>query len=162
MSQNVLDPDFLGTQVRWGKDGPQIVTHRLSVSVEEGPDRGATCDVEGSRLVIGTTTECDLVLRDPHVSRRHCEIVATDDGYKLRDLGSTNGTMIGAAFVTEAVLLPQAELRVGDTVIHFMPKRRWVTIMDSRASHFGGLFGTSPAMRICSTPAATCRSNCCR
>jgi len=64
--------------------------------------------------VIGRSREVDLVIAHPLVSRRHCEITATDSGQlQVRDLGSLNGTFVGQDRVEEAVLNPGALLTVG-------------------------------------------------
>ena len=47
---------------------------------------------------------------DPGISRHHAEIVLEDEGWKLRDAGSTNGTHVNGHRVTEQLL------RVGDTI----------------------------------------------
>lgn len=46
----------------------------------------------GSSVIIGRATECDLVLQDPLVSRRHIEIQYLEEGFFISDLGSTHGT----------------------------------------------------------------------
>ena len=52
----------------------------------------------GAITVLGRGDEADIVVDDPGVSRRHAEIRVTTDGphlvATLRDLGSTNGTMV--------------------------------------------------------------------
>ena len=125
----------------------ELATHQLRVAVEAGPDRGAECDVSGTRLTVGTSTECDLRLTDPTVSRQHCEIRVEPRGYVLRDLDSRNGTLVGAALVREAVLLPGATFQVGSDVITFQPRRRWETIAPSEETRFGDLVGGTLAMR---------------
>ena len=47
--------------------------------------------ITGDSFVIGRSRECDLVLDDPNVSRRHAELRREDDGWAVHDLGSTNG-----------------------------------------------------------------------
>ncbi len=44
--------------------------------------------------VLGRSRECDIVLDDVGVSRRHAEIRSTPDGWTLADLGSTNGVRL--------------------------------------------------------------------
>src|SRR5262245_20420436 len=44
------------------------------------------------RLTIGRVEGVDLVLDDKGCSRRHCELVLEGGAWKLRDLGSSNGT----------------------------------------------------------------------
>jgi transcriptional regulator with PAS, ATPase and Fis domain len=70
-------------------------------------------------IVIGGIKECDVVLRDRHVSRRHAEIRRTTDGVVLRDLGSRNGTFVNRISVKEAVLPSGAQLRIGMTALAF-------------------------------------------
>jgi Protein of unknown function (DUF3662)/FHA domain len=43
---------------------------------------------------IGRSRECDIVLADSNVSRRHAELRPTGDGWTITDLGSTNGGKI--------------------------------------------------------------------
>jgi transcriptional regulator with GAF, ATPase, and Fis domain len=51
------------------------------------------------------------------VSRRHVEIRRDGDDYVARDLGSRNGTLVNGHPVSEAVLEPLDELRIGDAVL---------------------------------------------
>jgi pSer/pThr/pTyr-binding forkhead associated (FHA) protein len=49
----------------------------------------------GPLTVLGRTKSCDVQLDDPLASKRHAEIHETDGRFVLKDLNSTNGTMIG-------------------------------------------------------------------
>jgi FHA domain/Domain of unknown function (DUF1707) len=64
-----------------------------------------------SKFTIGRALECDFVLADPSVSRFHARLHREPDGWLLRDLGSTNGTMLNGWRVTEPV-----SVRPGDRV----------------------------------------------
>jgi adenylate cyclase len=55
-------------------------------------------------LIIGRAPTCDLPVFDPTISRRHAELVCDEDTVSLRDLGSSNGTFVNGAKVTEATL----------------------------------------------------------
>jgi len=44
--------------------------------------------------VIGRSRDCDIVLDDSGISRRHAEIRPTGDGWEIEDLGSTNGVVV--------------------------------------------------------------------
>src|SRR5215470_16710534 len=48
----------------------------------------------GERMLVGTHASCDVVLRDPSVSRFHCEIELGGRSVTVRDLGSANGTLV--------------------------------------------------------------------
>ena len=70
-------------------------------------------------IVIGRSSECDIVLGDPNVSRRHAEIRRLGRGYSLVDLGSTNGTEVNGQRVTETSLMNGDVIGVGTTQITF-------------------------------------------
>ena len=56
------------------------------------------------KLVIGRGSDCDLVLDEPEMSRRHAMIENTGDVIFLRDLGSANGTFVNGVQVRNAIL----------------------------------------------------------
>jgi hypothetical protein len=68
---------------------------------------------------IGRLPECDVVLGDPNVSRRHAEIRRQGTGFVVVDLGSTNGTRVNGAGVKERRLNDGDEITVGGTKIRF-------------------------------------------
>ena len=55
---------------------------------------GKNFAVEAGGAVIGRSRECEIVLSDPNVSRRHAEIRPRGGGWVLSDLGSTNGVSV--------------------------------------------------------------------
>jgi adenylate cyclase len=56
----------------------------------------------GRKLVVGRAVTSDVPIYDPTISRRHAEIVLTENGVRVTDLGSSNGTFLNGAKVTEA------------------------------------------------------------
>jgi Protein of unknown function (DUF3662)/FHA domain len=80
---------------------------------------GREIGVEGQTTVIGRSSECDVVVGDPNVSRRHAEIRRLGRGYSLVDLGSTNGTEVNGQRVTETSLMNGDVIGVGTTQITF-------------------------------------------
>lgn len=78
-----------------------------------GPRQGLNVPIEdGGVLVIGRK-KGDLLLEDPLVSGRHCEVSHKDGKVTLKDLNSTNGTMVDGRIVHEVVLKPGAEIAIG-------------------------------------------------
>ncbi|HWM87923.1 MAG TPA: FHA domain-containing protein, partial [Kofleriaceae bacterium] len=73
----------------------EIVFDRFAVKVVTGPDEGKEVVSTGEETSIGTDPGNDLVLTDRSVSRHHVSIRVTPRGLELRDLGSTNGTVLG-------------------------------------------------------------------
>ena len=65
---------------------------------------------------LGRGSDSDIRVEDPGASRNHCEIVL-GTLVILRDLKSTNGTMVNGARVTEAALEDGAAVQIGATVL---------------------------------------------
>jgi len=81
-----------------------------------GPDGTVEREPLGRRrLRIGSGSDVDLMVADPHVSRLHCEVEPTPIGVVLRDLGSTNGTFVGGAAIREVILAPGVFAMLGST-----------------------------------------------
>ena len=80
------------------------------------PDRAAVQRwvASGGRLRIGRSPDCDVVIDHPSVSRAHAEIVGDETGWRLRDLGSKNGSFLDGALVSDAALATGCWLRLGD------------------------------------------------
>src|SRR5438445_564775 len=57
----------------------------------------------GRTIVVGRAVTSDIPIYDPTISRRHAELILTDGGVKVKDVGSSNGTFLNGARVTEAV-----------------------------------------------------------
>jgi S-DNA-T family DNA segregation ATPase FtsK/SpoIIIE len=81
------------------------------LTIGSGIERGTTVEVTGPRFVIGRDDECDLVLDDDKVSRRHAALTLTDGGATLEDLDSANGTFVNGRRIHEPT-----ELRPGDLI----------------------------------------------
>ncbi len=65
-------------------------------------------------LLVGRHEECDVVLGDRTVSRRHARLRFRDGGWILQDLGSTNGTTVNDVRVVRCRLQPGDQLTLGD------------------------------------------------
>ncbi len=79
-----------------------------------------TYQVFVSRTPIGRERrEGGIVLRDPNASRRHAELVYEDGVWKIRDLNSTNGTLVDDMDVHEAVLADGDVITIGLTNLEF-------------------------------------------
>jgi len=62
------------------------------------------------RLTIGRDSDCDVVLDEPEMARRHAVIENSGDMIFLRDLGSANGTYVNGVQVRNAVLHPDDQI----------------------------------------------------
>ena len=73
----------------------------------------------GERLTIGRSRECEILVDDPNVSRRHAEVRKTIEGWMIVDLGSTNGVKVNGKRVQEEVLRPGDTITLGLVELHF-------------------------------------------
>jgi pSer/pThr/pTyr-binding forkhead associated (FHA) protein len=83
---------------------------------------GECCVVPESPLVVGRQEDCDFVIRDPLLSRRHFRVAMDADGeYLLEDLGSKNSTFLNARQVQGPERLHYGDRIVaGGTVLRFL------------------------------------------
>jgi pSer/pThr/pTyr-binding forkhead associated (FHA) protein len=74
----------------------------------------------GREVVIGRSAECELRVPSVAASRRHAAVARRGEDVLVRDLGSTNGTLVnGAAITGEHVLEPGDRVEVGGVVVTF-------------------------------------------
>ncbi|MFF4405214.1 FhaA domain-containing protein [Streptomyces sp. NPDC001262] len=77
---------------------------------------GTRHQISRSTLVLGRSTEADVRIDDPGVSRRHCEIRVGTPA-TIEDLGSTNGIVVDGQHTTRATLRDGSRIVVGSTTI---------------------------------------------
>jgi transcriptional regulator with GAF, ATPase, and Fis domain len=129
--------------------GRPTVRHlrKSKIVVISGAEAGREVEIGKPRVSGGRSIINDLVLSDKAISGSHFEILARDDGYRLRDLDSTNGTFIGEVRVREVWLKPGQEFRVGHTALRFVPTQEIVEIPLSKRDTFESVTGASVKMR---------------
>jgi pSer/pThr/pTyr-binding forkhead associated (FHA) protein len=83
---------------------------------------GETRVVPDTPLVVGRQPDCDFVIPDPLLSRRHFQLARDAEGeYLLEDLGSKNATFLNARQVQVPERLHYGDRIVaGDTVLRFL------------------------------------------
>ena len=129
---------------------------KTRLRVVEGQDAGKTVDARRERVTIGRSVICDFPLTDASVSSNHCEIVAREDGFLLRDLESTNGVFVRDVRVREAFIAPGMTFRVGQTRVALEDTPGTIDIHLSQRERYFDLVGVSVAMR--EVRIATCTS----
>ena len=75
--------------------------------------------LSGRRAVIGRSRDCDVVVADPNVSRRHAELHRDEHGWSVVDLGSTNGIKVNGRRVDQALLRDGDRITLGLTDLTF-------------------------------------------
>jgi len=81
--------------------------------VLHGANAGARIALDADLIQVGRHPESDIFLDDITVSRRHAEIVRDSTSYRVRDVGSLNGTYVNRDLVTESELSDGDEVRIG-------------------------------------------------
>jgi hypothetical protein len=130
MESRVLDPraligdlNFRLTRAGWVDRLHARLTDALA-NVRTGGDESPARSLLGldwsgaqAELLIGRHDSCDVVFRDPSVSRKHARLVFRDHKWIVQDLRSTNGTIVNGVRVGRCELRPGDRLVLGDTAL---------------------------------------------
>lgn len=69
-------------------------------------------------ITIGRSSDNDICIQDPKVSRKHCQIIQDDKGYIIVDTNSKNGTYVNGAKLHGPVKLNKSDIvRIGNTTL---------------------------------------------
>jgi len=86
--------------LKWGRDG---AVHRIAL--------------DGPPISVGARAENEVVLEDRFVSGVHCRLLVREGRVWVKDLASTNGTIVDGSRVAEAEVCAGSTLRVGSHVL---------------------------------------------
>lgn len=87
-------------------------------AVVQGVNTGITADLAQAPVLIGRGNDAAIRLDDDYVSTRHARIVSSGGQWYVEDLGSTNGTYLGAQRITQPVPIGLgSQVRVGKTIV---------------------------------------------
>jgi diguanylate cyclase (GGDEF)-like protein len=103
-------------QTQTARAGP---SGRPSLVVFFGPELGKRFYLDGPEQIIGRSESVSIQVDEGSVSRRHALLSVGDQGTRLRDLGSTNGTFVNDVRVEECALCDGDMLRVGKMVFKY-------------------------------------------
>ncbi len=88
------------------------------VLVVEGANAGERAELDQAPVLIGRGTDAAIRLDDDYVSTRHARIASSSDQWFVEDLGSTNGTYVGTARITQPTTLTLGtQVRIGKTIL---------------------------------------------
>ena len=92
--------------------------------VVEGEFAGAQMRVEHSPMVIGRAGDADFTVDHDSLSRQHAVVEYAGGGYRVRDLGSTNGVSVGGRRVDASDLEPGDRFCLGEVVFQVLVEIR--------------------------------------
>lgn len=91
------------------------------VVVIHGEGLGRRADIGDAPVLVGRSSESDLVIAHNSVSRAHCRIWREGSGYRIRDLGATNTTRLNDRRIEgEATLADGDQVTVGESILKFI------------------------------------------
>ncbi|MFN6053853.1 MAG: ATP-binding protein [Planctomycetia bacterium] len=88
--------------------------------VLKGPDAGKVFELSKGVNMVGRDAKCIVRLQDTEISRNHAELFWGPEGFRLRDLGSFNGSHVNCKQVKDILLKTGDQLQVGQTVMLFV------------------------------------------
>jgi two-component system cell cycle response regulator len=93
-----------------------------------GEQVGRRIMLADDRITLGRSPDATIMLQDTHVSRLHLTIQydAASGGYRIQDLGSSNGTLLNETRITDAVLRDGDKIIIGSTMLRFS----WADTLD--------------------------------
>ena len=120
---------------------------KAKLVVTDGADKGKEAIIGKARIYVGRSSVNDLALTDKSISGTHFELNAAEEGYLLRDLGSTNGVTYAGLRVREIFLKPGCTFKAGNSTFKFLHSDEVVEIPLSNEDRFGTVLGRSVPMR---------------
>lgn len=87
--------------------------------VTRGPDAGITFPLRFGLQKIGRDPRCDIHLDDTETSRSHAQILWDKEGVLLRDLKSSNGTLVNGEPIVERFLRNGDRIRIGKRELQY-------------------------------------------
>lgn len=101
-----------------------LARHRATLVVVEGPAAGSEYELTRESYVIGRNADADVCLTDDAISGSHAAIELGRDGFKVRDMGSTNGTMVNGSRVDCADLKHGDKIIVGEHLLQYLLEKK--------------------------------------
>ncbi|MDJ0868187.1 MAG: FHA domain-containing protein [Myxococcota bacterium] len=101
-----------------------LAASRPVLVVITGGTAGSEHLLDRPRIALGRGPDVDLALDESSLSRRHALVEYVDGGFRLRDLGSTNGTLVNGAAVETAELKHGDRIELGELMLQLVIEPR--------------------------------------
>jgi len=97
-----------------------LAENRVWLVFAEGPRAGSELALDRPRMEMGRSPEVDLCFDDDAMSREHACFEVIDEGFRVRDLGSTNGVYLNGSPVLAAELKHGDQLQIGEHAFRYL------------------------------------------
>src|SRR5256714_4961716 len=119
---------------RGGGEGP-MTERAYALRFISGKYQGGEYPLQDARdLVIGRSSDLDMVLIEDMVSRKHAKIALQDGAITIADLGSTNGTFVNGEKVKKTPLKEGDRILIGTSILKLVTVQRSAQPIDARAA----------------------------
>jgi signal transduction histidine kinase/pSer/pThr/pTyr-binding forkhead associated (FHA) protein len=99
--------------------------------VIKGADEGKQFDLPDKAAGIGRERTNVICLHDTEVSRRHAEVLPAGNGaFRLRDVGSANGTHVNTRAISDVILNTGDHIQIGQTILVYTAAREGAATSD--------------------------------
>ncbi len=103
------------------REGPAFFRlHRASLVVLEGATVGSELPLEKEKIIVGRGPRVDLAFRDSAMSCEHAALERVEQGYRVRDLASTNGVFVNGCETLARELEHGDRLQVGNHLFQYL------------------------------------------
>jgi hypothetical protein len=95
-----------------------VVPRSLALRFISGKYQGGEYPLgQQPEIIVGRSSDLDMVLVEDMVSRRHARIACTENAILIEDLGSTNGTFVNGEKITRASLKEGDRVLIGTSIL---------------------------------------------
>ncbi len=96
-----------------GVPGDELTAALVELDQVEGTAGRRMHDIDGDAVIVGRSPKSDIFLDDVTVSRRHAEVRQQQQGFRILDVGSLNGTYVNRVRVDSVDLRNGDEIQIG-------------------------------------------------
>lgn len=126
----------------------QVVQEEAFLVLTLPDQQTKTFTLNKNRVRLGSAKGSDLVINDEYISGEHAELRLSSQGWKLIDLGSTNGSYLDGSAITKAYIKPGQTIQLGQTRIEIRDHLVRKDIQPEKTNQFCGLVGESKSMQL--------------
>ena len=101
-----------------------LTRFQASIVILSGSAKGTEHAVDSERITIGRGPGTDLAFDDKAMSRQHAAVEFAGDGFRLCDLGSTNGTQLNGGEIVVCELKHGDRFQIGTHQFQFVVEER--------------------------------------
>lgn len=93
----------------------------VRIQVLQGPDSNMVVELQQPTIVVGRGLDCDVVLKDPKVSRKHFQIIVGEQEIVIQKVAPQNYLLLNGRPVDFEIVTQEVTLQLGDTLLKVLP-----------------------------------------